>query len=724
MAGSLDSLFDPKNIAVIGASERANSVGQKVFYNLIRSEYSGQLFAVNPKHKSIYKRPCVASVADIKEPVDLAVITTPAPTILEIMKACGEKGIRGAIIISSGFSEMGADGKALEADILKVAKQYGIRFIGPNCLGVMRPQSHVNATFDNNNALAGQVALVSQSGAICAAILDWAVNRQIGFSSIVSMGNSADVDFGDVLQYLANDPATKSILLYIEGIRHPRLFIQGLHAAASQKPVIVLKAGRHSLGVRAAHSHTGALVGDDDVFNAALERGGAVRVKSIEQLFTAAEVLSSDYRSAGNKLMIVTNGGGAGVMAADRAADLNIELPTPDDGLLTSLNAVLPANWSHQNPVDILGDADPKRYQQAVSLCLQDASVDGLLAMLVPVSMSKPLEVAKEIATLAKQSNKPLITCWMGDKQTEKSRHFLNENHIPSYSTPEVAVEAFSYLANYTHNQQLLSQTNQIENQEQRYDLKESLSLIQTAILHQQGVLTMLQTKKILSAFHIPVSETRNASSLEELLSQPITYPVVMKINSPDITHKQDVGGVRLNIENEKVLVEAFNTMMQSVKSAAPKAKIEGVTIEPMYASANDREVMVGVLRDKVFGPVISVGLGGSLVEVVHDRAVALPPLNTFMIKHMIAKTLASKMLDEFRGKPPVKMELLIDILLRVSDMVRELPQIQAMDLNPIMIDDKRAVVVDARLMVEETATSEHEFGHMAIHPFAKYPSF
>ena len=699
----LDDLFHPDSIAVIGASERDGSVGKKVMSNLLQSQFKGALYPVNPKHTSVQGKACVPSVLEISGSVDLAVITTPAVTVPNLMNECGKKGILSVIIISAGFSEMGDAGKVLEQETLEIAERYNIHFIGPNCLGVMRPSANLNATFDNNYALPGSVALLSQSGAICAAILDWALCREIGFSAIVSMGNSIDLDFGDILDYLAQDEQTKSILLYIEGVHYPQRFISGLRAAAKLKPVIAIKAGRHSSGVRAVHSHTGALVGDDDVFNAALARGGAVRVMSIEQLFTAAEVLSSKYRANGNRLTVVTNGGGAGVMAADCATDLNIVLPTLTENKIAELDKLLPAQWSHQNPIDILGDATPDRYQRVVNACLQDENSDALLTILVPVAMSQPYAVAEEICKFANESTKPLIACWMGEKQSLTSWKLFSDNKIPCYSTPEVAVEAFSYLADYQAGQQLLLKAPEPVITVNDKEVSDAKRIINAALVGQQKILSASESKALLNSFGIPVSKTIEASDVTAALAaaEAVGYPIVMKISSPDITHKQDVQGVELNIADQDETRAAFSQIIQRVKACKPNAKINGVTVEHMYTNVNYRELMIGVIHDKVFGPVISFGMGGTLVEVLQDRAVVLPPLNDFLARRLIAKTRVAKMLGNFRGKPPVNMDALIKVLLRVSDLVCSLPEILEMDINPLLVDDKDAITIDARFVLK-----------------------
>ncbi len=718
----LDDLFHPKGIAVIGASNREQSVGYKVLSNLIKSKFPGGLFPVNPKHANILDKTCYPSIEKVREEVDLAVITTPARFIPQIIDDCGKQGIKSAVIISAGFSEIGPEGKALEQAVLETAEKHNLHFIGPNCLGIIRPEANLNATFDDNYAMPGNIALVSQSGAICAAILDWAQDQEIGFSSIISIGNSADFDFGELLEYLSMDPTTKSILLYIEGIHKPRRFMSGLRAAARIKPVIVIKAGRHTTGIRAAHSHTGALVGDDDVFSAALDRCGAIRVMSIEQLFTAAEVLAKPYHSQGNNLTIITNGGGAGVMASDVATDLNIELPELSKKTMTDLDTILPPQWSHHNPIDILGDATPKRYHDVVATCLQDENNDALLTILVPVAMSQPHEVAKEICSFAKESPKPLITCWMGGDKSKSSKKLFAAHQIPCYSTPELAVLAFSYLANYHFNQQLLLESPSPLLCSKESDIDGAELIINAALAENRLILSMTESKAILHAMGIPVSQTINAHTANEALiaAESLGYPVVMKIASPDITHKQDVNGVKLNIQNGKEVRPAFNAMIAKVKANKPEATISGVTIEPMYKGSNYREVMVGMVRDKVFGPIISFGMGGSLVEVIKDRAIGLPPLNHFLVRQMIAKTKAKQILAAFRGKPAVNTDALIDVLIRISDLVSELPQLQELDINPLLIDEQGAVVIDARIVVSHSPLARGDYSHMAIHPYPR----
>ncbi|KTD30469.1 MULTISPECIES: bifunctional acetate--CoA ligase family protein/GNAT family N-acetyltransferase [Legionella] len=714
----LDKLFNPHSIAVIGASDKPLSVGAKVFSNLL-ADFSGKVFPVNPKHKMIQGKPCFSSVKKISQPIDLAVITTPAACVPQVMKECGEKNVRHAIILSAGFGESMERGKELEQTIIELAQQFKIRFIGPNCLGIRNPFIGLNATFESSPILSGNLAFVSQSGALCAAILDWAFQEQVGFSSVVSLGNSADIGFGEVLDYLALDAKTDCILLYIEGIRNARKFMSGLRAASRLKPIIAIKAGRNSQGTRAAISHTGAMIGADDVFDAALRRAGVVRVASIKELFSAAEVFSSSRRSKGERLMILTNGGGAGVMAADRAADLNIPLPELTNDTISYLDSVLPRHWSHHNPIDILGDATPERYQQVMSACLKDENCDGLLTILIPVSMSEPLKVAEQVNAISQQSDKPILTCWMGKTQVEKANHFFAQHKIPSFSTPEMAVEAFSYLATYHHNQQLLLQVPEPLSYQSQPDINGAQLIIESAIAEHRKILTTTESKAILRAFGIPITQTLLARTATEALiaAESLGFPVVMKIYSPDITHKQDVSGVQLNITNAEAVRAFFYQLIDNAKKKLPNATLIGVTVEPMYKTANDRELMVGVIKDPVFGPTINFGAGGSLIEIMQDRAIALPPLNKYLTENLIARTRIAKLLGEFRNKPAVNIAAVEDLLLRISEMVCELPQIEEMDINPLIANDKEVVAVDARIVIN-FETPLIPYSHLAIHPY------
>jgi acetyltransferase len=723
----LTSLFTPRSVALFGASDRQNSVGGIVLRNLLTSGYGGRVYPINPKREEVQGQKAFGSIEDIHEPVDLAVVATPAATIPAIVEACGEHGVRMMLILSAGFRETGDAGLRLEEKVTQLAKRHGIRLMGPNCLGIIRPERGLNITFGNNNARPGNLALVSQSGAICTAILDWAEMNDIGFSAVVSTGIAADLDFGDYLDFLVSDPQTRSILLYIEGIKDARRFMSSLRAAARIKPVIALKVGRHAAGAEASMSHTGALVGSDETFSAALSRSGVLRVESIGQLFAAAKALStSHYRQASERLVIITNGGGPGVMAADRAADQGIELSRLSEETLAALNGVLPAVWSHANPVDIIGDATPDRYREAIDICLQDPGVDGAIVILTPQAMTEPTRVAEAVIESAAKSKKPILTSWMGGKQVEESRRLFNNARIPDFRTLENAVDAFSYLATYNRNQRLLLQTpSRLTGGQEPPDVEGARLIIEGVLTEQRKVLTEPESIAVLKAFRIPAAQNAVAHTPNEALviAESIGFPVVLKVLSPAISHKSDVGGVRLNINSAAEVRGAYRALVDEVAARNPDATITGVIVEKMYRSPNGRELMIGIMRDPVFGPVISFGSGGVSVEILGDTAISLPPLNRRLARDLINRTRVSRLLGRFRQMPPVDMDLLVDVLLRVSNMACELPWLQEMDINPLIMDEHEIIAVDARIRVDYPKPSTDPYQHLAIHPYPAHLS-
>ena len=718
----LAPLFTPGSIVLFGASDREDSVGGIVFKNLLTSGFKGEIYAVNPKRDVIQGQPAFKSLDEIDGSIDLAVVATPATSIPAIVEACGERGIRMMLILSAGFREIGPEGRRLEDRVTQLASRYGIRLMGPNCLGIIRPDIGLNATFGNNNALAGNLALVSQSGAICTAILDWAAQNEIGFSTVVSTGIAADLDFGDYLDYLVTDPKTKAILLYIEGVYDARRFMSSLRAAARIKPVIALKVGRHAAGAEASASHTGALVGSDDTFSAALSRSGVLRVETIGQLFAAARALSSSHhRRPSERLVIITNGGGPGVMAADRAVDQGIELSTLSDRTMEKLNEVLPSVWSHSNPVDLIGDAPPERYKQTLDICLADPDIDGAVVILTPQAMTRPTEVARAVIEAAEKSDKPVMTSWMGGAQIAEARKLFNAARLPNYTTLENAIDAFSYLARYNRNQRMLLQTpGRLSTGKKAPDLDGARLIIESVLNEQRHTLTEPESMAVLNAFHIPTVRNGVARSANEALivAESIGFPVAMKVLSTDISHKSDAGGVRLNINSAHEVRSVFRQIVDEVQSKVPGATIDGVTIEKMYRSSNGRELMIGIIRDPVFGPVISFGSGGTTVEIMDDSVISLPPLNHRLATDLINRTRVSKMLGNFRNMPAVDLDQLIDVLLSVSGMACELPWVREMDINPLIIDDKGIVAVDARIMVEFPKPSTDPYHHLAIHPY------
>jgi acetyltransferase len=715
-------LFKPESVVLYGASEVEGALGTVVLKNLKSAGFHGPITLVNPKYQEIDGEPCYPDLASAGLEVDLAVIVAPAKAVPTIITDCGENGVGAAIVISANFSEAGPKGAALEAEMLRRAKRYGMRILGPNCLGVIRSDIGLNATFSAGNALPGRIAVISQSGALCTAILDWAERNDVGFSSLISTGIGADVDFGEILDFVAMDPGTDSIMLYIEGLKDARRFMSALRAAARTKPVVIMKSGRHEQGSKAAVSHTGALVGSDAVFDSALRRAGVLRVDDFTDFFSTAATLSSGLRTSGNRLAVVTNAGGPGVMAADHCSDVGLTLAELDKDTLERLNEVLPENWSHNNPVDVIGDAGPERYEEAVKACLASSNVDAVLVILTPQAQTAPTDVAEQLCALRKQSRKPILACWMGDASVGQARELFKQCAIPSYNTPEAAVRAFAALSAYHDSQQQLLQVPGPMVYGFEPELENAQIIIENALEEGRRVLNQAESKAILAAFKIPIIKSIPARTAQEaiLVAQELGYPVAMKIDSPDITHKTDVGGVRLGLPSARHVRNTFQEMMRSVAEVQPDARLNGVVIEPMWRGRNGRELMIGVVRDEVFGPAVSFGLGGTLVEVMRDRGIALPPLNEFLARRLIQHTKAAKLLESTRGAPAVDSDALVKMLLRVSEMATELPEIVEMDMNPVIASPDGVVAVDARIVVEPYNEAARPFDHMAIHPYPR----
>jgi acetyltransferase len=720
----LERLFNPRSVAVFGASESETSVGGRVFANLAGSGFEGAIHPINPKYKEVLGRRCHASIRELREPVDLAVIASPGPTVAGIFEDCGATGIRNSIVLSAGFGETGAPGRELERELREIAVRNEMRFIGPNCVGLVRPWSGINASFLRSATPPGKLALVSQSGALCSAIADWAEPNHLGFSALVSLGNSVDIGFGDALSFLSADLKTEAILLYVEGVSDARSFISELRAAARIKPVIVLKAGRHHKSATAANTHSGALVGSDAAFEAALERAGAVRAMTFGELFAAAEMLSAHRSASGNRLCIITNGGGAGVLAADRAVDLGVELARPSEETLKTLDGALPAYWSRSNPVDILGDATPAAFDLALRTCLADRSFDGVLVMLTPQAMTDAEDTARTVIEAARAwKGKPVLACWMGETSVAAARHLLSGSGIADFATPERAVEAFSYLARHELNQRLSLETPGPQIFSDRHDVTGARMIIEAALAEGRAMLTDIESKAVLRAFGIKSGTTLEAESPAKALiaAETLGFPVAMKINSPQISHKSDVGGVRTNIMAAGDVRAAFLDIVAQARSARPDAEIRGVTVEAMAAVENARELLVGVTRDPVFGPTIVFGAGGMMVEVLRDSAVALPPLTTVLAERLIDRTRVSHLLDAFRNRPAANRAAVAEVLLRVSDLVSELPHVLALDINPLFAGPDDVIAVDARIQVSRPSGQAAAYEHMAIAPYPKH---
>ncbi|WP_028537242.1 GNAT family N-acetyltransferase [Paludibacterium yongneupense] len=717
----LTPLFSPRNVAVVGASDTPGSIGQAVFANLLAGNFQGHLYPVNLNHKVVGGMLAQSSVRAIEGPLDMVVITTALRTLPSIMKDCGKKGVA-AVLLAKEF----ADSLRLEREYLdeslRIARQYGIRVLGPNVFGLIRPVAGFNASNYVSPVRPGNLALVSQSSALCTAMLDWAESQDIGFSSVVSVGEALDVDFGEILDYLVADSFTQGILLHIHHIHDARRFMSALRSAARTKPVVVIKSGRYEDDITGL-THASNLVASGDVFDSALARAGVLRVSTFAQLFTAARVLAANYRVQGRRLAIVTNGAGPGVLAADSVVSYGLELARLSAPTLELLNQVLPRNWSGKNPLDIIGDASPMRFRTAAKACLDDPQVDGVLVIFTPQAGTDHQTTAQLMVGLQRESSKPLLLSWLGDSKVSSSRELFAKAHSAHFNAPELAIEVFRNLAAYHHNQQLLLQTpGPLDSKREQPDIERARALISRALAEGRNILSERESKQLLATFNIPVNPTVLAHTADEAAVQAasISYPVVLKIDSPDIFYKSDVGGVELNISNEATLRTAFADIIERTRQARPDARIEGVSVQPMHRRRFAREIMVGVSHDRVFGPVITFGAGGIAVEVMQDRALALPPLNDYLVNYMISRTRVSRLLGPFKNMPPADRPALEAVLLHVSEMVCELPEIREMDINPLLADEHGVIALDARIIVEPARPDRKRYGHMAIMP---YPS-
>jgi acetyltransferase len=718
----IDAVFRPSSIALVGASDRPGTLGDLIRRNLEATGFKGRVEYVNPVHEQISGRPAFRNVRDLPQPTDVAIIVTPAATIPQIITDCGEVGIHGAIIVSAGFRDAGEAGRELEAELKNRARRHGVRFLGPNSLGLIRTDLSLNAACGPRQPQPGRLALVSQSGALCAAVIDWARGRQVGFSTVISTGLGTDITLGEILDFLVRDAATDSIMLYTEGIDDARRFMSALRAAARVKPVVVMKAGRHAERPDVAAFHTGSMVGADDVFDAAMRRAGVLRIRDLYDLFTAASTLGAGARVRGRRLAIVSNAGAPGALAADHAGDRHLQLPRLGEDTAGLLQALLPTSDARANPVYVRADADAGQFASAARIVLEDPGVDALLAILAPYALTDADRLATELVAIAGGQRKPVFACWMGGESVASSRDIFAAHRLPSYSTPESAVDAIAALALHAANQQQLLQVPEPLGPTSAPNRAAAQAVIDAALESGQEWLDPAQSKIVLAAFDIPVLQSVRADSPSEAVkgARRVGFPVAMKILSPDIPHKTDVGGVRLGLTDAAAVRSAYAAMRRQVARTRPDAVIEGVLIESMYGQGKGREVMIGVVRDPVFGPAISFGLGGTLVEVMRDRAVALPPLNTFLVRDLIARTRASIALQPLRGAPAADEQAVENILLKVSELVCEMPDIGPIDLNPVIVTEHGAVVVDARLGVLRSPPSALPYAHVAIHP---YPS-
>ncbi len=730
----LAALFSPRSVAVIGASDRVGSVGRGVLWNLISHPFGGTVYPVNPKRTSVLGIRACATVAQVPEPLDLAVIATPAATVPGLIEDCAAVGVKGVVVLSAGFREIGPAGIALEASIRDGLRRTGMRLLGPNCLGLMNPRSGLNATFAATMARPGHVGFLSQSGAICTAVLDWSLQENVGFSAFVSMGSMLDVDWGDLITYLGDDPQTHSIVIYMESIGDPRSFLSAAREVALTKPIVVIKAGRTAEAAQAAASHTGALTGSDAVLDAAFRRCGVLRVDRIADLFDLAEALAKERRRPrGPRLTILTNAGGPGVLATDALVRHGGELAPLSPATMAALDAVLPEHWSRANPIDILGDADPERYERAIRCALEDPGSDGLLVVLTPQAMTDPTATAERLVALAATSTKPLLASWMGGQEVDAGERLLNAAGIATYRYPDAAVQLFDAMWRYSDNLRalyetpaLVADTDTTVAGELRPDRRRVEGLLAGALGQGRTLLNEWEAKQVLDAYGIPVVPTHMATSAEaaEAAAEAMGYPVVVKLLSAQLTHKSDVGGVQLNLRDREAVGEAFRSMQASIVARHGVAAFGGVTVQPMLELAGAYELIVGSSIDPQFGPVILFGSGGQLVEVFRDSAVALPPLNTTLARRLMERTRIHTALQGVRGRPAADLAALERLLVRFSQLVLEHPAILELDINPLRViagDGESALVaLDARLLLQEASGSTCFNPRPAIRP---YPS-
>lgn len=716
----LNPLFAPRTVAVIGASERQGGIGRAVVWSLVSSPFGGTVYPVSDKHASVLGIKAYPQIAAIPERVDLAVIVTPAASVPGIVTECAEAGVRGIIVISAGFKERGAQGEQLERQIVERLRGTGIRLLGPNCLGIMNPISGLNATFAPHMARPGNVAFISQSGALCTAVLDWCQKEMVGFSAFVSVGSMLDIGWGDLIDYLGNDPRTHSIVMYMESVGDARSFLSAAHEVTLTKPVIVIKAGRTQAAAHAAASHTGSLTGSDEVLEAAFRRCGVLRVNTIGDLFYMAEVLAKQPRPRGPRLAIVTNAGGPGVLAADSVITNGGQLAELSEKSMEQLNQVLPPHWSHNNPLDVLGDALPDKYAKVVDIAVNDSNVDGMLAILCPQGMSEPTQTAERLKNYAQTTGKPIIASWMGGPEMTAGIDILHRAGIPTYPFPDTAAKIFCYMWRYSYNLRGLYETPVLRSGSEAGPDRARAEHIVRCVRHAgRTILTEVESKELLACYGIPIVETVVALNEEEAVqrAQEIGYPVVLKIFSETITHKTDVGGVQLNLRDAAGVRTAFNRIKQSVSERAGAKHFLGVTVQPMV-KLDGYELIIGSSVDPQFGPVLLFGAGGQLVEVFKDRALALPPLNTTLARRMIEQTKVFEALQGVRGRKAVNLSALEELLVRFSQLVVEQPWIREIDINPLLASPERLLALDARVVVYGPEVRPEQLPRLAIRPY------
>jgi len=717
----LEPFFSPSSVAVIGATEAPGSVGRTVFWNLISNPFGGIVFPVNPKRPSVLGVKAYPNVASVPASVDLAVITTPAPAVPGLIRECVDAGIRSAIVLSAGFKEIGPEGAELEQRVLQEARRGRMRIIGPNCLGLMSPISGLNATFGNGMALPGSVGFISQSGALCTAVLDWSITEKVGFSAFVSVGSMSDVGWGDLIDYLGSDPKTRSILIYMESIGDARSFLSAAREVALTKPIIVIKAGRTEAAAKAAASHTGSLTGSDEVLDAAFRRSGVLRVNNIADLFYMAEVLAKQPRPKGNRLTVITNAGGPAVLAADALSLNNAELATIAPETITELNEFLPASWSHANPIDILGDAKADRYAKTLETVAKDPNSDGYLVILTPQAMTDATGTAELLKGYAKLNGKPVLASWMGGGDVANGISILNAGGIPTFPYPDTAARAFGYMYRYTYNLRGLYET-PVSDSPSAADHAASATareITSKVLADGREILTETESKQLLAAYGLPVVPTAIATTPDEAVAkaEEFGYPIVLKLLSETITHKSDVGGVQLNLMDASAVQAAYQLIYDNVKAKVGEQHFQGVTVQPMVR-VDGYELIIGSSTDSQFGPVLLFGSGGTLVEVFKDRALSLPPLTSTLARRVMEQTRIYHALKGVRGRKSVDFDALEQLLVRFSRLVAEQRRIKEIDINPLVVSESRMVALDARVVLHPASIPDAELPRLSIRAY------
>ncbi|WP_420474961.1 bifunctional acetate--CoA ligase family protein/GNAT family N-acetyltransferase [Noviherbaspirillum sp. ST9] len=716
---NLKHLFEPKSIALIGASPNAESVGVTVLKNLLSGGFKGDIMLVNPKYDSLADRPVHASVSKLTSAPDLAIICTPPSTIPGIISDLGKLGTKAAIVLTPGLAAArDLVGRNMRDLMLKAARPHLLRILGPNSVGLLVPRLGLNASFAHTDALPGKVAFVSQSGAMSTGVLDWAKARNIGFSKFISLGEKCDVDFGDVLDYLAGDNDTQAILLYLEAIRDARKFMSAARAAARSKPIIVIKAGRAPEGAKAAASHTGALAGADDVYDAAIRRAGMLRVYTTLDLFDAVETLAHSRPTRGDRLAIISNGGGPGVLATDALIGKQGSLAGLSEQAIDSLDKVLPKGWSRDNPVDVLGDAPAQRYIDAMDIVMREKDVDAALLIHAPSAMVRSADLAAALVPAVKNASRNVLSCWLGGEEVAQARSVFSEAGIPTYDTPEEAARGFMQIVQYNRNQKLLMEVPASAAASVEEDREAVRAMVRKALDRGRDSLTEPEAKQVLAAYGIPVVQTRSVSSIEEAVecAQRIGFPVALKILSPDVVHKSDVGGVVLNLEDADSVRAAATAMNRRLAEMRPRAALTGFSVQSMVRRPEARELIVGVATDPVFGPVILFGQGGIAVEITADHAIGLPPLNTVLARDMISRTRISKLLAGFRNCAPADIDAICHTLIQISHLVIDIPEIMELDINPLLADAIGVIALDARIRIRPTEKGGMD--RLAIRPY------